>query len=126
MPRRPSVAPLALLALLAACVAPTGLVSDGTLEVLPRPADVQLHNLSDRAAYYFIAERGILALIDWRPCVTADCPSVGPHERLTIPHERIIGFTPGAREAVVYWWHAAPTGAGTFTADSIRSLVIRL
>lgn len=126
MTRAPSPARLALLLLLVACVSPTGLVSDGTLEVLPRRADVQLRNLSDRAAYSFIAERETLALIDWRPCVTADCPSVAPHERLAVPHDRIVGYAPGAHEAVVFWWRAVPTGPGTFAADSIRSLIIRL
>lgn len=117
---------LGLLALLAACVSPTGLVSDGTLEVLPRAADVQLHNLSGRAVFYFIAERETLALIAWRPCATAECPSVAPHARLAVPHERIVCFEPGAREAVVFWWRAVPTGTGTFAADSISSLIVRL
>ena len=126
MTRLASLTRLGLLVTLAACGSPTGLVSDGTLEVLPGATDVQLHNLSDRAVYYFIAERETLALIDWRPCVTAECPSVAPHARLAVPHERIVGFTPAAREAVVFWWHAVPAGGGTFAADSMSSLIVRL
>jgi len=126
MARSPSLTRLALLVLLAACVSPTGLVSDGTLEVLPRATDVRLRNLSDQAVFYFIAERETLNVLDWRPCVTADCPSVPPHAHLAVPHERIVGFAPGARDAVVFWWRAVPTGTGTFAADSIRTLTIRL
>jgi hypothetical protein len=126
MTRLSSITRLAPLVLLAACVSPTGVVSDGTLQVLPRAADVLIRNLSDQAAFYFIVERQTLALIDWRPCVTADCPSIAPHAHAAVTHERIAGFAPGAREAVVFWWRAVPTGSGTFAADSIHTLIIRL
>jgi hypothetical protein len=126
MTRRSSFSRLGLLVLMAACASPTGLVSDGTLEVRPRDADVQLRNLSERPVFYFMAERETLTLIDWRPCVTAECPSVAAHALLTVPHEQIVGFTPGAREAVVFWWRAVPAGPGTFAADSIRSLIVPL
>jgi hypothetical protein len=51
-------------------------------------------------------ERNTLPLINWAPCTGDGCPAVDPLRTVVVPFGEILGYTPQAREAVVYWWPA--------------------
>jgi hypothetical protein len=51
-----------------------------------------------------VVERNTLALINWAPCTGEGCPTVHALRSVLIPYKDIPGYTPEAREAVVYWW----------------------
>jgi hypothetical protein len=105
-----------------ACNSPTG-----PLGVSAALSSLQLQNGSATPIYYFAVERTSAALIDWAACTDAPtCPAVPAHARRMVPYDQIAGYVPGEREAIVYWWHLEPLGAGQFRADSIRAVVVAL
>jgi len=104
------------------CNSPTG-----PLQVSARRPSVHLVNSSATPIYYFAVERESAALIDWIVCTDPPaCATVPAHGLTVLPYDRIAGYTSGAREAIVYWWHLEPLGAGQFRADSVRTAVVRL
>ena len=105
-----------------ACNAPTG-----PLGVSAAHPSLQLQNSSATPIYYFAVERESTALIDWAVCTDAPaCATVPAHGRTVVPYDQIVGYAPGEREAIVYWWHLEPLGAGQFRADSICVVVVGL
>ena len=105
-----------------ACNSPTG-----PLAVSAALPSLRLQNSSAAPIYYFAVERESAALIDWAVCTDAPvCPTVPAHGRTVVPYDHIAGYAPGEREAIVYWWHLEPLGAGQFRADSIHAVVVGL
>ena len=45
---------------------------------------------------------------------------------MAVPYGKIVGYTPAAREAIVYWWHLMPDGGSGFRPDSLRAVVVGL
>jgi hypothetical protein len=89
----------------AGCGAPTG-ESNGALTVESDGVALRLHNGSIGRVHYMVVERSTLALINWAPCTGDGCPVVDPLSTVVVPFGEILGYTPQAREAVVYWWPA--------------------
>ncbi|SRR5258706_10638556 len=111
----------ALVALAVACNSPTGPV-----QITSRNGALQLTNATDGPVFYTIIESETAARVDWAPCVNPSvCPYIAPHQQRAIPYAEITGYHPGAREAIVYWWHLeAPADA--YQPDSIRATRVRL
>ena len=101
--------------------------SFGPVDVVTQASALRILNSSDAPIYYFIVERQSAALVDWAPCTKpSTCPSVAAHGDAEVPFSRIVGYEPGEREAIFYWWHLLPVPAGGFQVDSIRTRVVQL
>ena len=89
-----------------------------------RTADgLRLGNATDRPIAYTVFERGYLAL--FAPCLDPGpgCLRLAPGASAVVPYAEIGGYSPGAREAIVYWWHLVPDGAGGYRAEEIHSVI---
>ncbi|MEJ7813150.1 MAG: hypothetical protein WKG32_22260 [Gemmatimonadaceae bacterium] len=85
----------------------------------------QFTNRTTREIFYFIVERKSAALVDWAPCLAPRCENgIAPGATATIRYADVVGYAPGEREALFYWWHAVP-GPNGLVADSIRHRVLR-
>jgi hypothetical protein len=88
---------------------------------------LRLENTSDRTIYYLVFERDFAARALWGPCDGPEqpCPRLEPRARTQVPYGQIGGYEPGAREAVVYWWHLVERDGG-WAVDQVRSVVVQL
>ena len=88
---------------------------------------LRLENNSSRTIYYLVFERDFAARALWGPCNRPDqpCPRLEARSGTQVPYSQISGYEPGAREAVVYWWHLVERDGG-WAVDQIRSVVIQL
>ncbi len=120
---RPS---LALLALSLACASPAGPIG-GRLTVRATPPVLELTNQGAAPIYFFTVEGGAAAYTDWAPCTDASrCAGITMGQTASVPYTQIAGYVPGAREAIVYWWHLVGSGPSTSRPDSIRAVVVAL
>ncbi len=112
-----------LVILLAACSTPTS-VDSGLLAVSASSNKVTLSNHTAEPVSYLIATPAYLALYDPGPCrLPEGCnESVAANSTITIPFERIRGYQPGERTAVVVHWR----GLAGPPVDSVHRLVIAL
>lgn len=87
---------------------------------------LRLENASSRPIFYLVMERGFAARANWAPCTSpAECPRVEAHGQTRVDYSRIAGYEPGAREAIVYWWHLVQRDGG-WVVDHVRSVVVQL
>ena len=109
------------------CSDPVGLESD-VLRVRKAPTALELTNVSTAPVYYFAADRGWLALVDWAVCDDpATCVGIAPSTSKQLAWEDIGGYSATTSEVVVYHWRLVPGSRPSgFVADSIRSLVVRI
>jgi hypothetical protein len=116
----------AALVLTVACSNPTTPI-EGEVAVRAVPPDLQVSNQTPTPVYSFIIERGAAAYTDWAPCNDPTrCTALAAGATTTLPYARIVGYTPAAREAIVYWWHLIPEGGAAVRPDSIRAVVTAL
>ena len=116
----------AVLGLVLACGDPTGPIP-GTLAVRATAPVLQLTNQSAAPIYTFTIEAGTAARANWAPCTDPSrCPSIAPGKHATLPYAAITGYTAGAQQAIVFWWHLTLGGSTGFRPDSIRSVIIGL
>jgi hypothetical protein len=108
----------------AGCSDPTGVESDILSARIVR-SELELRNDTQTPVYYFAADRGILALLDWAVCIQpSECNGVSPHSTTSIALDDIIGGGESA-EIVVYHWRLVQGQSSTgYVADSIRSLIV--
>ena len=116
---------LAGLVLATACADATG-IKDGALTVRRGHQALELSNASEAPLHYFVLEREISALVDWVTCAGPGCRAVPPQGSARIPYSQILGYSPSARELLVYWWRPVPDGQGGFTPGPVRHLIVRL
>jgi len=116
----------AALCIAVACSNSAGLTVE-RLAVQAAPPVLLLTNQSPAPVYYLAMNRASLAAANWAFCSDPTrCTGLNPGVSTSLPYAQIGGYTQGAREAVVFWWHLIPaTGAG-FRPDSIRALVVAL
>ena len=108
------------------CTDPTGPIP-GSLWVQAIPPALQLTNQSPAPVYSFVIESQTAALVNWAPCADPSrCSGLAPGGSLHLPYTDIAGYTPGARQAIVYWWHLVPSDGPGFRTDSIRAVMIGL
>jgi hypothetical protein len=111
---------------LAACSEPAAPVADGALTATVEAPTLRLTNRGGQTVYWIVFEAGTAARTFWGPCVDPDrCPHLGPGESQSISYERITGYSPGATDAIVYWWTRVRGGDGD-AAGPIRMLPLRL
>ena len=87
---------------------------------------LRLVNATVRPVAYTVFEHGFLAM--FAPCLDPGpgCLRLAPGESTIVPYAEIGGYTPGAREAIVYWWHLVPDRAGGYRAEEIHSVIVPL
>ncbi len=124
-----------LLTFLAACAGPQPEPADpsaveqvaGELEARATADGLELTNRGEAPVYYRARDPLTLALSDRIPCVEpANCPSVPPRSRVTVPFdEAIVGYRAETERALVHWWHFIQQGDGSVAADEVRTLEVR-
>ncbi len=117
---------LSLLAVVAfaGCSTVTAPASD-ILTATPRAQALEIRSTSTEKVYYFVADRGALALIDFTICRDpSKCEAVAPGATKQIAYSGIIGHSPISTELVLYHWHLVPAAGGTYDQDSIRSTIV--
>jgi len=112
-----------LLAFLVSCGTPTA-VDSGLLRVSARNSSVTLSNHAAQPVSYILATPSFLELADPVPCAQpGGCrTSVPANGTITVPYEKIWGYAPEERRAVVVHWR----GLGGTVVDSVRRLVVTL
>jgi hypothetical protein len=111
---------LAVLAL--GCNSPTG-----PFQVTAGVGSLRLANTTEIPVYYVLIESETATRVDWIPCTNpSSCLQVAPRAEKTVPYQEIMGYEPGDREAILYWWHLEPAPADAFQPDSIRAKRVRL
>jgi hypothetical protein len=111
-----------LVALAAGCNSPTG-----PFQITAGTGSLRLANATEQAVYYVTIESETATRVDWIPCTNPSaCAAVAPHGEKSVPYHDIMGYEPGDREAIVYWWHLEPVESGAFRADSIRARIVCL
>ena len=121
------LAVLMILAVAASACAESPTVSDGVLKVTTGASELKLANLSAAPLHYIVIERGTVALVDWIPCTGGPpCPTLAAGGSVSVPYSTILGYTPAAKEGVVYWWRDVTNGSGVVSADSLHNLVASL
>ncbi len=125
--RKPIVtAALCLSALLAGCSSPPPLDPAMPLRAVAASQSLRLENASSRPIYYLIIERETVPLSNWAPCTSPDhCEHVDAHGETRVEYSDIPGYKPGAREAIVYWWHLVQRD-GEWAVDHLRAVLVEL
>jgi hypothetical protein len=116
----------AALCIAVACSNSAGLPVE-RLAVQAAPPVLLLTNQSPAPAYFLAMERGSLARANWAFCSDPTrCTALNPGVSTSLPYAQIGGYTQGAHEAVVFWWHLIPATGSGFRPDSIRAVVVAL
>jgi hypothetical protein len=79
---------------------------------------LEIRNDADNPVYYFVAESGTLALLDWAVCVdptNGACQAVAAHSTAQIPYSNIYGPAAKGSRVVVFHWRLIPTGAANLS-----------
>jgi hypothetical protein len=89
---------------------------------------LRLVNGTDRPIAFTVLEREYATRVQFAPCLdpSPGCLRLASGASTVVPYAEIGGYVPGAREAIVYWWHVAPDGAGGYRAEELHSEVVRL
>lgn len=117
---------LAAFAAVTACSSPSAPSSDLIVATAESHA-LDLKNMSDETVYYFVAERGALALLDFAICnEPSKCDSVAPGSRRRVPYSGVVGYSAGSEQAVVFHWRLVSKGGGKYEHDAIRTLIVQL
>ena len=117
---------LAAFAAITACSSPASPSSDLIVAKAESHA-LDLKNMSDETVYFFVAERGALALLDFAICnEPSTCDSVAPGARRRIPYSGVVGYSAGSEQAVVFHWRLIAKGGGRYEHDAIRTLIVQL
>ena len=103
---RPLFAAVAVLAIVA-CSSPVEPPAINVEQVIfaPREPTIRITNRTDAPVYWFIVGRKASALVDWRPMVCDECPSIAPNATVSRRYDESL-IDASEREAFVYWWHA--------------------
>ena len=127
----PLISILALNALAACAGQPIAMTEPATesteVRATTSASGVRVSNATDRTIYYTVFEKDLATRASLAPCTDpVRCPSVAPAREVTVPYSAIAGYTKGAREAVVYWWHLVPGADGRYSVDRLRSYIVKL
>jgi hypothetical protein len=109
---------------------PSG-VPDGSgatgLSVQPVDGGLELRNDTDKLVSYRVVEREF-ARQSAAPCPHCPCLecTLSPGTSVVVPHGEIVGYLPGAQEAMVAWWAVTVDDTGARRLDLIETVVVRL
>ena len=118
--------PVLLVLCSAACTSPASPGTSGPLRVIAQNSALVVENQSADPVFFLVYERQAAAVINWAPCVTQACPSIGPGARTILPYAAIGGYAPGKTEAIVWWWRAVPGPADAPVPGPVTGFVIAL
>jgi hypothetical protein len=129
-PGRPCLA-LAIVAVLAACARsgdPRDPAADTLLSATATSAGLTLGNPGDEPLAVAVFERETATRVMFDPCIdrTPACLRLPAGKTLTLPYADIMGWTPAAREVMVYTWRVEPNGQGGYRASGMTSRVVPL
>lgn len=119
---------LCLSVLLAGCETTSPLRPGASLNVSAAASQsLRLENASGRPIYYLVFESNLAERALWVPCTSPEqpCPRLEAGRTVQIDYSQIAGYEPGARTAIVYWWHLVRRDGG-WEVDHIRSVVVQL
>ncbi len=109
-----------------ACSVTTAPSSD-LITASPESETLDLRNNSADPVYYFVADRGVLALLDFAICnEPPKCESIAPGTAKRVPYDGILGYSGTSEELVVFHWRLLPKSSGGYEQDSIRSMIVPL
>jgi hypothetical protein len=109
-----------------ACSVTTAPSSD-LITATPESSALDLRNNSSDPVYYFVADRGVLALVDFSVCnEPSKCESIAPGAARKVPYDGMLGYSGTTEELVVYHWRLVPKAAGGYQQDSLRQMVVRV
>ena len=112
--------------LLTACSVTTAPSSD-LITATPESAALDIRNNSSDPVYYYVADRGVLALVDFSMCnEPSKCESVAPGAARKVPYEGMLGYSATTEELVVYHWRLVPKSSGGYQQDSLRQMIVRV
>jgi hypothetical protein len=112
--------------LVAACSVTTAPSSD-LITATPESSALDLRNNSPDPVFYFVADRGVLALVDFSMCnEPSKCDSIAPGSARKVPYERMLGYSRTTQELVVYHWRLVPKSTGGYEQDSLRQMIVRV
>lgn len=115
-----------LLILLIVACAETAEPVPGNLDVVAQQQSLQLTNQGSAPIYVFVIEANTAMVANWAPCNDpASCGGIESGKPVTLAYTGISGYAPGAREAIVYWWHLVRGGSG-YQPDSVRTVRVGL
>ena len=108
---------------LAACSNPSGPV-----DIATTPAQaIRIDNGTSAPIYYFAIEAKAAMSANWGPCSNPrTCNGIQEGASREVPFSQIALYSPGAKFALVYWWHLIPGGGGRFVPDSLRAVAVAL
>ncbi|HZG44484.1 MAG TPA: hypothetical protein VEY93_16145 [Longimicrobium sp.] len=79
-----------------------------------------ISNLSAQPIYYAVLEEEFSTRARWAPCVPpAECPRVDAGQAARVPFASITGYQPGARKAMVFWYHLEAGRPGEVRSRSV-------
>ena len=113
---------------LAGCSNPNDPASD-LLKASAANKTLTITNTSSGPVYYFVADKELLALLDWAVCmdpVQSYCKSIGAGESKRIAYSEFLATGSSGSQAVVYHWRLIPTTPGKYNYDSLRTLEVDL
>lgn len=98
--------------------------------LMAREADgyLELENRSGATVYTFAADRDLLPVLDWAPCVDpATCAGIEPGTVRRTALGQILANDRRHAEIAVYHWQLVPSTSGSgYQPDSIRQLIVRV
>lgn len=126
MPMIRTLCVMAAAAAVTACSVTTAPSSD-LITATPKSAALDIRNNSSDPVYYFVADRGVLALLDFAMCnEPSKCESIPAGGAKEVPYAGALGYSGTTQELVVYHWRLLPKSAGGYEQDSIRSVIVQI
>lgn len=113
---------------LAGCSNPNDPSSD-LLKASAANQTLTITNTSADPVYYFVADKEILALLDWAVCTDpaqSFCKFVAAGASKRISYSEFLASGSSGSQAVVYHWRLIPTTPGKYNYDSLRTLEVDL
>lgn len=74
-----------------------------------------LTNRLPEAVHYVAMEEGISALVSLTH--PSEWPALAPGDEKEIPYDDLLGYTPSAERAIVYWWTESEGSGDHFVID---------
>lgn len=94
---------------------------EGKVDALVADGRVVVKNGTERVIGYLVVEKNMAIVAMFPPC-TDNCTTLVQGGEASIRYEDVPGYSPEAREAVVYWWRYGIDGRpeGAMSSELIR------
>jgi hypothetical protein len=94
---------------------------EGKVDAVVADGRVTLKNGTERVIGYLVVEKNMAIVALFPPCTT-DCKTLVQGAEVSISYQDIPGYSPGATEAIVYWWTYGSDGRaeGGMKSENVR------